>query len=254
MELEHLSKALPGLRFALDFPATCHPLSGDAAMACSILLLQHLWDSSIPPSNSGSDSDEWDSILGLYNGLRNIVFSFWELTNGGSRFTPWMIYSPRLSIELYLQGQVLPPHIEACFEHCLSCTDISADLEAGMDDCINAAQRLKTIWHALSMGFPALEVSSIYLDVGRYLFTWPNLGPTGFGSLIGNRDCRYQAILLFYFAGIIKFRSERFWWMRRRAVYMFDSISRNLNEKCSVCTCLAKALIEEGEDKCQEGM
>lgn len=97
------------------------------------------------------------------------------------------------------------------------------------------------------MGTPMLETSSIYLDVARYLFTWPNLQLYEFGALIGNRNPRYQAILLFYFAGIIKLRSERFWWMRRRAVYMFESICRNLQDKCKVCTGMARMLIDEDE-------
>ena len=197
--------------------------------------------------DSNCDSDGWDILLGLYSGVRNIVVSFWEAKDSRSRFTPGLIYSPRLSIERYLENQAVPQDIEACFSHCLACTKICDDVELDVEECMDAAQRLTVIWCALKLGMSALESSGIYLDVARYLFTWPNLHSAGFVNLINTRNGRCQAILLYYFAGIIRFRSERLWWMRRRAVYMFDSIFQRLKDRCEECTGMAKILRDEDD-------
>src|SRR4051812_8018091 len=86
MVLECLSQALPGFRLALDNLPGTTPDSADALMACSLLLLQYSWDASIPDGTG--DNDGWDSLLGLYNGVKKIVFSFWEVQNDTSRFSP----------------------------------------------------------------------------------------------------------------------------------------------------------------------
>src|SRR4051812_4420195 len=78
--LKYLSQALPGFRLALDTLPSTTPTSRDVLMACSFLLLQYSWEASIPDGKG--DNDGWDSLLGLYNGTRKLVFSFWELKNG----------------------------------------------------------------------------------------------------------------------------------------------------------------------------
>lgn len=101
------------------------------------------------------------------------------------------------------------------------------------------------------MGMQALEASPIFLDVGRYLFTFPNMNTAGFSGLrdmsfqghIVLRQC--QVVLLYYFAAVVRFRSERFWWMRQRAIYMFDLIFESLKDKCEVCTGMARQWSEE---------
>lgn len=241
---EHLSQALPGLRTALDMPFITG--AGDALMACSMLLLQNLWGSPIQTVNA--DFTSWDSLLGLYRGVKDIVFTFWELKHG-SRFTPWLVYSPSTSIAKYLVTQPADPEIEACFSHCLTCTQITADTETDLEECEYAVRGLIAIWRALKMGIPALEASSIYLDVARYLFTLPItlpiINPDGFGNRANMKNARYQTILLYYFAAIIKFKSARFWWMQSRARLMFEWLLVNLRDKCDVCTGMARVLIDE---------
>lgn len=247
MIFEHLSQALPGLRIALDtVPGTQNGL-GDALMACSCLLLQYSWESPVSGGSWSADYDDegWETLLGLYSGVRNIVFTFWELKHGGSCFTPWLIYSPKTSIEQYFIDQPIPPDLEACFHHVLTCNKISNDLETDFAACQYAADGLIVIWRALKLGLPALETSDIYLDTARFLFTWPNLHPAGLLNLTASKRVRAQVILLYYFAAVIRLRSERFWWMRRRAVYMFDSIFDRLKDKCDVCTGMAKILRDE---------
>lgn len=99
------------------------------------------------------------------------------------------------------------------------------------------------------MGIPALEASSIYLDVARYLFTLPItlpiINPDGFGNRAYMKNARYQMILLYYFAAVVRFRSERFWWMRRRARCMFEWLLGELEDKCGVCTGMVRLLVAE---------
>jgi hypothetical protein len=234
--LEYFSQALSGFRIALDTLPGDTAAFRDALRSSSMLLLQYSWAASVP--DDAGESDGWDALLGLYIGLRRLLL---QLGKDESRFNSSMIYSPRLSIEQYLGGRPVPLDIEYCFNHVVGCVKISDDL-LGLIDCASAAQRLTTIWSALKLGVPALESSHIFLDVARYLFTWPIFQSAGFLDLMNKDNGRCQAIMLYYFAGVIRFRSHRFWWMRRRAVFMFDSIFDRLKDKCELCTGMARTL------------
>jgi len=257
MVLEQLSQALPSLRTALSDSTDGSPDRGDALMACSILLLQYSWELSMPTDqNSRLESDGWDTLIGLYDGVREIVITFYKLRKEGSRFAAFLIYSPRITIESYFEGKEIPPDIETCFTHLITCTEISDDhgdslkgwTGDALRDCTahDAARRLISIWCALKLGPQGLEESGLLLDVARLLFTWPNVHSAGFFDLT-SKGGRHQAVLLYYFAAIYRLRSERFWWMRARAAYMFEKISTRLKDKCELCVHNARMLFEEEE-------
>lgn len=140
--LENISQALPAFRRALDSSSRCQPGHRDALMAGSMILLQYSWELPIPDVDT--DNDGWNSLLELYTGVRNIVFTFWEMKNGGSRFTPCLSYSPKLSIQQYLNNLPTPPDVEEAFGHILTCTKISHDHEnfEGTKACNDEVKRL----------------------------------------------------------------------------------------------------------------
>jgi len=233
--LEHLSQALPMFRGALA--ATYHDQSRptEAFIACSMLLLQYLWT---------FNSEWWQSILGLYRGLTHIVLDFGDLSERNP-FSSMLIYSPRMRIEGYLKDKEVPSNLEEVFSHCLSCTQISGLLNGNYRDYAEPSQRLVTIMCALRLGSRHLEESGLVHDVARYLFSWPNLLPDRFVSFLKIGDRRAQVILLYYFVAVSRLRCERFWWMRDRAVYMFEAISFSLGERCTDCTGRATEMFEE---------
>jgi hypothetical protein len=246
--LDQLSQVLPNFRAALGALPSNKLGYGDALMACSMLLLQYSWKyPSEVMQDIYAENDGWDTMLGHYEGVRNIVMEFWDMERGGSRFTTFLIYSPRISIDRHLENTESPPDIEACFEHCLSCTKISTDQGKSLDCCTEVSRRLIPIWRALRLCNGGLGAPNLLLDVARYLFTLPSTLPSGFVELTHGKDGRYQLILLYYFAAISRLPSERFWWMRGRAIHMFETILLRLKDKCEECTRMASKLFN-GED------
>jgi hypothetical protein len=235
LALESLSKTLPAFRNSIA--ATSGSVGGprEALIACSMLLLQYSWT---------VNSKRWGSVLGLYRGLTETVFEFWDVIEG-SPLTKMLSYSPRVNIERHLLNADAPADLEAIFSHCLACTRISDQPNGNSSDFIQPSRRLVTILHALSLGRQNLEVSKRMLDVARCLFSWPSLLPMGFIDCIRIEDCRAQVVMLYYFTAVSRLPSEKFWWMKDRAVLMCKEISPRLEERCEKCTSWAKLIFDE---------
>jgi hypothetical protein len=168
-----------------------------------------------------------------------------------SMFTLMLAYSPRMRIERHFQNMQIPSDIEDIFTHALSCTKISGAQPDELSDFKEPSNRLKTIFFALKLGPRHLEESGLMLDVARYLFSWPNLLPNSFISLLRREDERAQVIMLYYFAAVSKLRADRFWWMRERGIYMYESVLRNLGDKCTECTDRAEEIFgSEDAENC----
>jgi len=245
--LEQLAHALPAFRKALANPVRSQPGYRTALMAASMLLLQYSWESTPTVSDTVADNEGWNNLLILYTGVKNIVFEFWDMTLGGCQFTPHLIYSPRIAIDIYFQDSPVPADIKVVFDHCLNCTQIADDQGRDLSNCVDACQRLTAIWRAVRLGPQGLDKSGLLLDLARYLFTWPNMLSAGFRDLTSTEESRAQAILLYYLAAIVRLtvHCQRFWWMRQRAINMFESIFSRLKDRCQKCTGMARELLEE---------
>lgn len=231
--LEHLSQALPMFRQTLAADSNFTGTHGEALIACAMLLLQYSWT---------YGSEGWSSLVGLYRGMKTVVLEFLETlkktedSHFTSMFTSMLSYSPRMRIERHFQNMRIPSDIEDIFTHILSCTKISHAQPDDLKDFIEPSNRLKTILFALRLGQRDLEASGLELDVARYLFSWLNLLPSSYVSLIARRDERAQVLMLYYFAAVSRLRAERFWWMKERGSFMFEAILNNLGDKCTECT------------------
>jgi len=246
--LEHLSQVLPSFRNALDTLPVGRGDSADALLACSMLILQYSWEFNLSAIQDASRHAEgFSSLLGLYSGLRYVIFEIID-ARGGSRFDSMITYSPRLKIEQYFEGSNLPSEIKVFFGHCLTCLKISDNKDGNLSDYVDAARHLIPILCALKLGHRCLEASGLILDVARYLFAWPNLLSDNFIHLVKINDERSQVVLLYYFAAAFNIRSERFWWMRQRSVYMCEAILLRLGDRCEECTGWARELISRKED------
>ena len=205
MALEHLSQVLPSFRKALATLTASIDGSADALLACSMLMLQYSWEVSLSTiQNANRDPEGFVSLLGLYSGLRYIVFKIWDARDR-SRFDSMITYSPRLRIERYFEDTNFPSEIEAFFDHCITCTKISGNENRNLNDRIDAAHRLIPILCALMLGRHFLEASGLMLDVARYLFAWPNFLSDDFIHLVKMNDEICQVILLYYFAAVSGF-------------------------------------------------
>lgn len=258
--LTELDHALPAFRQALNDAGNSGQSHKEALVACSLLLLQHAWLWEEPPTtvlDISACTEGWSDVIGLYSGVWNIVVNIWKHQKFGSRFSFILCYSPRLAMEAYLDklGNSVPPDIEACFTHFLNCKEIADDGERDLTAVISQSRHLFIIWRVIRLGPQTLEDSGLVLSTARFLFTWPILHYLCFDHFVGSLDLvciddtRNQAMLLYYFAAIAQFtlHFDNYWWMRARAIRMFEMIFSQLEHKCHECTGNAKKLFE-GED------
>jgi hypothetical protein len=236
--LENLSQVLPIFRNEIDITSDskeCPVELGDALIACAMLLIQYSWT---------LDSGEWSSLLdlyGLYHGMMSITISCIDRApqlRWGS-LSPMLGYSPRLHIERCMKDMAVPCPLDAAFLHCLTCTKISDTKPEDTNVFYDPIRRLSSILWALDLDHKRFEQSGLTFAASRYLFTLPHFFGDSFLHLLRLQDGRAQVILLYYFAAVSRLKSDQFWWMRVRAIHMFEHISHSLGNKCVDCTARA---------------
>lgn len=126
--------------------------------------------------------------------------------------------------------------LDRVFAHILTCTKISDIQQEDPSDLSDFLQRLSTIFWALDSDPDEFREVGLELAAARYLFTLPTWFSDGFIHLIRQLDGRAQVVLLYYFTAITQLRSEKFWWMTKRAIYMFNEMSCIIGDKCVECT------------------
>jgi sRNA-binding regulator protein Hfq len=229
--LQNLSQLLPVFRHAISTISDNREYStekAEALIACSMLLLQYCWD---------IDSQLWSNggSLGLYRGLVSITLSCMPRVRGGS-FGGMLTWSPRLLIEKCMIYAGAKCTLDGVFAHILTCAKISNIQPEDPSDLSDVLLRLSTIFWALDPDPDEFGEVSLELAAARYLFTLPTWFSDGFIHLIRVSDGRAQVVLLYYFTAITKLRSGKFWWMTKRAIYMFNEMSRIIGDKCIECT------------------
>lgn len=241
--LQNLSQALPGFRNAIDNLSGSreYPMEmAEALIACSLLLLQYSWN---------FDSEVWnrdESLTGLYRGLMAITLSCLDEVREGS-LSSMLTYSPRLHIEQRMRIAGTAYKVDGVLLHILSCTKISNIQPENPSDFLDPIERLNSILWALDPDGNGSANLDLELPAARYLFNLPNWLPDGFIRLVKMNDGRAQTLLLYMFAAITRLRSERFWWMRKRALYLFEEISLSLGNRCVECTSRAHEIFRREE-------
>jgi len=237
--LQNLSQALPGFRNAIDKLSGSKEYSmemAEALIACSLLLLQYSWN---------FDSEVWNrdgTLTGLYRGMMAITLSCLDEVREGS-LSPMLRYSPRLHIEQRMRIAGTAYKVDDVPLHILSCTKISNIQPENSSDFLNPIERLNSILWALGPDRSGSANLDLELPAARYLFNLPNWLPGGFIQLVTMNDGRAQTLLLYWFAAISRLRSERFWWMKKRALYLFDEVSLGLGNRCVECTSRAHEIL-----------
>ncbi|KAE9366321.1 hypothetical protein N431DRAFT_352327 [Stipitochalara longipes BDJ] len=237
--LQNLSQLLPVFRNAISSISDNTEYSTETAeslIACSMLLLQYSWD---------IDSQVWSDggSLALYRGLVSITLSCLPKVVGRS-FCGMLSWSPRLRIEncMTYAGAKFTP-FDGVFAHILTCTKISDLQPENLGDLSDVLQRLSTIFWALDQDPSEFKEFDLELAVGRYLFTLPTVFSDGFIGLLKLQDIRAQIVMIYYLTAISKLKSERFWWMTKRAIYGCNQISRIIGDKCAECTGRAQEIL-----------
>lgn len=239
--LQNLSLVLPHFRKAIDTiydGKECSVDMAEALISCSLLLMQFSWhlDTQVMNGSHG--------LSGLYRGLMSVTLSCLPRVRGGS-LSRMLRYSPRLHIERCMIFSGTKSSINGVFTHILACDKISDIPPEDPEFFSEPLQRLSTIFWALDSAGNGPGEADLELAAARYLFSLPNWLPEGFINKFRLRDGRAQVILLYFFAAIIRLRSERFWWMRKRALSIFEEIARILGDRCVECTGRAQEIFRQ---------
>ena len=230
--LHNLCQLLPAFRNAISTVSENKDFTGEEAealIACSMLLLQYSWD---------IDSHVWSDggSLALYRGLGSITLSCLHKVSGGT-FSAMIIWNPKFCIEnCMLNAGAQNTALDGVFAHILTCTKISDILSENSSDVSDILERMSMILWALEQGPVLSKEFDLELVAARYLFTLPSWFSDGFLILVKIPDVRAHVVLLYYLAAITKLKCDRFWWMTKRAIFMFKEMSRMIGDKCFECT------------------
>jgi hypothetical protein len=94
---------------------------------------------------------------------------------------------------------------------------------------------------------PDIEGSGYSSDILRYLFTWPALCTNGFVQQVKEENMASLTMLFYYYSAILGVYSERIWWMRDRAIFMWRALNEKLKGSCERCTAPARHLYNGGK-------
>jgi hypothetical protein len=237
--LHHFSIALSGLRTALATEITVS--SFECIISCTVLLIHYSWTSTWTcidsQLNGGFDLGmAFRQIVSHLHGLKDCLVVTYDLFLK----TEWaaiMKYSPKASLaRCLLESGRKPDELEAIFAHTVFCglgTKIPANASA---DNAMALTRLVIPMSVICLNLPDFKESRIKSDVYRYLFTWPTMCTKGFVQQVNEGNLASLTILLYYYAAIVSVYSEKIWWMRDGATYMYRTLRSKLDGCCDRCT------------------
>jgi len=243
--LHHFSIALSGLRTALATEITVS--SFECIISCTVLLIHYSWTStwtSIGSQlNGGLDLGmAFRQIVSHLHGLKDCLLVTYDLFLK----TEWatiMMYRPKTSLtRCLLESGRRADELEATFGHTIFCglgTKIPANASA---DNSMALTRLVIPMSVICLNLPDFKESGIKSDVYRYLFTWPTMCTKGFVQQVNEGNLTSLTILLYYYAAIVSVYSEKIWWMRDGAIYMYRALRSKLDGCCDRCTTKPMAL------------
>ncbi|CZR68535.1 uncharacterized protein PAC_18434 [Phialocephala subalpina] len=246
--LQHFVNTLSGLRMALAEKISI--TNFDAIMGCSLMLIQYRWSYIDLDLSSGVEiADLFLENINLFCGLKDCVMAVVGNQPPGEDFmdhTIWgriLEHSPREKMEQYLFTNKARWHgKQHDFHHCLYCGLGSRDRAGSSPDNVNALSRLIIVLNTIKVAYPDLEGSGMADDIYRYLFTWPPFLTDGFMNQLREHNSVSFLILFYYYAAIVSVYSERIWWMKDRAFFMYETLRGMLDGKCERCTSPAIAL------------
>jgi hypothetical protein len=240
--LHHYGNALSGLRTALAEELTAE--SFDSIMGASMLLIQYSWThTDFGPSNQLDISYIFQETVSLFHGLKDCVVASQDIFYD-TKWAKVLKYSPRASLEQFVLDHGDRSDFQRMFDHCLFC-GLGTKCRGGTSaDNMNAASRLLLPLHAIKLSLPHTRGSAVSFDISRFLFTWPTLCTKGFVQQIKENHPTSLTLLLYYYAGVVSILSDDVWFMRDRAVYMYNLLKSKLEGYCDRCTGPAIALCD----------
>ncbi|KAF8854263.1 hypothetical protein BDZ45DRAFT_728926 [Acephala macrosclerotiorum] len=248
--LQKFVNALSGLRMALADEITIRNF--DAIMGCSLILIQYRWSYiDLDLSHGIEIADLFLENINLFAGLKDCVMAVIRTQPPGEDFiaqTVWgkiLEHSPKERLEEYLfQHNQKRRDCHNDFHHCLFCGLGSHDRGGFSPDNINSLSQLIIVLHTIRIAAPDIEASGIAYDIYRYLFTWPPFCTDGFVKQLREHNAVSFLILFYYYGAIVSVYSEKIWWMRDRAFFMFKTLRGMLEGKCEQCIAPAIALCD----------
>lgn len=241
--LHHFGNAISGLRNVVAQELT--PRSFDIIMSCSILLILYSWAYiEVRFENTLEVADLFQDTLTLFYSLKDCVVSG-KILLEKSRWHEVFSYSPRVALEDYVRThRTKGDDFYQRINHSTLCGLGTYDPECSSPDNLNSMSRLSLVLCAVRIAASDLEGSGVADDIYRYLLTWPPFCTKGFVQQVKENNPTSLCILLYYYAAIVGIQSEKIWWMRDRALFMYTMLREKLEGRCD--NCLGPAILLSG--------
>jgi len=245
--LQNFSRALSGLRSALTTEMTIGNF--ETIISCTLLLIHYSW--ACIEHDLETDIDiamSFRQIFDHFHGLKDclviaqdvFVQTYWAKT---------LLYSPKIKLErVLMESHEMAEKLEDVFLRCLYCGLGTKKPANASNDNINALSRLIPPLSIILVTLPNFESSEVVPDIHRYLFTWPPLCTKGFVLQVSEGNPASLTILLYYYAAILRTYSEKVWWMRDGAKFMFHKLQSKLSGYCARCVEIPLGLFTRPED------
>jgi hypothetical protein len=188
-------------------------------------------------------------MVSLGQGVKECVLTGQDFM-GTSEWWSVISYSPKVNLERYvreLAGEESENVHNNMFHHFIFCGQGTRDPKGTSADNLSAASRLAIALRVIYLTMPDIEGSGYLSDIFRYLFTWPALCTNGFVQQVKEENMASLTMLFYYYSAILAVYSERIWWMRDRAIFMWRALNEKLKGRCERCTAPARHLYNGGK-------
>ncbi|KUJ21302.1 uncharacterized protein LY89DRAFT_778872 [Mollisia scopiformis] len=242
--LHHFGNAISGLRMALQEELT--PTSFNNIISCSFLLMLYSWTYiEAAPGVPVEVVEMFHDPVTLFYCLKDCIVSSQFLLSKTS-WSRVFAYRPTEALEEYVRTNKFRDHeFGERMTHVALCGLRSRDPSCSSADNMNAIQRLGNALWAVKLSQGDLEGSGVADDINRYLFTWPPFCTKGFIQQVRDNNPTSLCILLYYYAAIVGILSEKTWWMKDRAWFMYPMLLQKLEGRCEECIAPARELAGE---------
>jgi hypothetical protein len=245
--LQNFSLALSGLRNSLTMEMTIGNM--ESIISCTILLIHYSWTCMDQDLDTDIDiAVSFRQTVDHFHGLKDCIVIAQDVFVQ----TEWakaLLFSPKIKLErMLMQSQDTANKLEDMFLHCLYCGLGTKKPDNASNDNISALSRLILPMSVLLIYLPDLESSGAVPEMHRYLFTWPTICTKGFVLQVSEGNPASLTILLYYYAAILRIYSDKIWWMRDGATFMFNKLRSKLSGYCDRCVDIPLALFAPPEE------
>jgi hypothetical protein len=246
--LHYFARTLTGMQTVLARESASRSMTAetfDTIVSGSMLISHYCWTFvEDNPCNSNDRLYPFVQTVNFAQGMKDVVVAGQDVFTR-AEWRKILGYSPKITLEKYTrEAPAQADGFGDLFFHCIFCGQGTRDPQGASPDNMNAAQRLSLVLRAIWIALPNIEESEVAPDILRYLFTWPTLCTKGYVEQVQEGNMTALTMLLCYYAAILRVYSDKIWFMRDKAMFMYTTLRKRLEGRCHRCMKAALALYD----------